>query len=223
VYVEANSDSWFWGDSEKRGLPRATIPPPADLRIPLRRTKLDSEFARATWESIRRGDDSARRLGRAIDWLHLAWLNPTALSDDLRIPAIRAGFEVLLDIGHYLKLARRLSDLLQDDSAPVERQWKNLAGTLVTEELTDVGWWSVAFSFLRNNLMHGGSPDEDLWRHEGVLQTDLGEWYLRQTIKCTVANDGHEALRDELMWRCALQAAREWWRKQHPSADPNTT
>jgi hypothetical protein len=137
-------------DPEHPHLPRAKIPPPADLRIPHRRTRLDGEYANATWESVRRGDDAARRLGRAIDWLHLAWLNTTALSDDLRIPALRAGFEVLLDTGNYLRLARRLSDLLRNDSAPIERAWHNLAGEPTSEELTDVAWWSVRFSFLRN-------------------------------------------------------------------------
>lgn len=203
-------------------LPRTTIPPPADLRIPLRRTKLDVQYADATWESVRRGDDAARRLGRAIDWLHLAWLNTTALSDDLRIPALRAGFEVLLDTDSYLSLARCLSDLLRDDSAPVERTWHNLAGKVTSEELTDVAWWSVRFSFLRNALMHGGLPDADAWRHDGVLHTDLGEWYLRQAIKHTVANDGHDGIRDELLWRSSLRAAREWCRAQQ-SADPNAS
>ena len=85
-------------------------------------------------------------------------IDTTALSDDLRIPTLRAGFEVLLDTGNYLRLARRLSDLLRDDSAPIERTWHNLAREPTSEELTDIAWWSVRFSFLRNGLMHGRLP-----------------------------------------------------------------
>lgn len=69
------------------GAPPNQIAPPADLRIPLRTPRLDIEYANASWESIRRGDDAARRLGRAIDWLNLVWLNATGLTNDLRIPS----------------------------------------------------------------------------------------------------------------------------------------
>jgi hypothetical protein len=70
--------------------PRQTIPPPGDVRIPtFKPPALDIEYANATWESIGRGDDDARRLGRAIDWLNLAWLNASGLTDDLRVPALR--------------------------------------------------------------------------------------------------------------------------------------
>jgi hypothetical protein len=122
-------------DLEDHGIPRLSIPPPADLRLPLRQPRLDAAYADATWESVRRGDDSARRLGRAIDWLHLAWLNTTALSDDLRVPALRAGFEVLLDTGDYLELARHVGELLRDDTAPITPEWRNRSGKVVTENL----------------------------------------------------------------------------------------
>lgn len=78
--------------------------------------------------------------------------------------------------------------------------------------LGDVAWWFKRFSFLRNDLMHGRSPDREAWVHDGVVHTDLGEWYLRQAVKHTVANDGHDDIRDELLWREALRATREWWR-----------
>jgi hypothetical protein len=70
---------------------------------------LDAEYAHAVWESIRRGTDAARRLGRAIDWLRLAWINVTELTNDLRMPALRAGFEVLFDSENTEVLGQRLS------------------------------------------------------------------------------------------------------------------
>ena len=210
-------------DPSNPHIPRAKIPPPGDLRIPtFRPPPLDAEYANATWESIRRGDDAARRLGRAIDWLHLAWLNATSITDELRVPALRAGFEVLLDSDDYLELARRQSGLLADDSAPVTRSWRTLAGNPVSAELTDIAWWFVQFSFLRNALMHGRSPQESEWRHEGRWQTDLGEWYLRQAIKRTVANDGHPDILDDLVWRDAHRALRDYWRAQR-TEDPDAS
>jgi hypothetical protein len=190
-------------------LPRITFPPPADLRIPFGRTVLDTEYADATWQSIRRGDDAARRLGRAIDWLALAWLNLTALSDDIRIPALRAGFEVLLDSDSSDELAERLSQLLRDESPAVERWWVTRAGKPTSAELTDVAWWFTRFSFLRNDLMHGRSTGQPEWLHGDLYQTDLGEWYLREAIKHTVANDGHPAVVENLRWRTVERDARE--------------
>jgi hypothetical protein len=34
------------------------------------------------------GDDASRRLGRAIDWLRLATLNITSLTNDVRVPSL---------------------------------------------------------------------------------------------------------------------------------------
>jgi hypothetical protein len=204
---------------DKPGTPhrrRGEILPPGDVRIPtFSPPAFDSEYADATWESIRRGDAAARRLARAIDWLGLASLNTTAMTDDLRIPALRAGFEVLLDTGDYLKLGRRLGRVLEDDSEPTERTWKNLSGSETTKRLGDVAWWSVRLSFLRNALMHGGSPRSDDWIHGGLAHTDLGEWYLRQAIKHAVAKDGHTDVLQELLWRAALRETREALRSRH--------
>jgi hypothetical protein len=192
---------------------RAEILPPGDVRIPtFKPPAFDTEYANAVWESIRRGHDAARRLARAIDWLGLASLNTATMTDDLRISALRAGLEVLLNIGDYLKLSRRLSRLLEDDSEPSERTWENLSGDVTTKRLTDIAWWSVRFSFLRNALMHGGSPDEATWTHDDIRHTDLGEWYLRDAIKHTVANDGHPDIREELAWRTIYREAGKLWR-----------
>ena len=203
-----------------RTRPRAVVPPPADLRIPwFNPPTLDTEYAHATWESIRRGDDAARRLARAIDWLALAWLNTTAMTDDLRVPAFRAGFEVLLDSQDAVPLARRLTELLVDTSDIRSRTWLSVEGNQRSANLRDVGWWFVEFSILRNKLMHGRSAGQENWIHDGRSHTDLGEWYLRQAIKHTVANDGHPDILDELLWREAARDAHEWLRAHSDDAE----
>jgi hypothetical protein len=203
---------------EQPGIPRMTFPPPADLRIPFGRTVLDAEYADATWQSIRRGSDEARQLARAIDWLALAWLNLTALSDDIRIPTLRAGFEVLLDSDDYIELARRLARLLKDESEGADRTWTSRAGTPVTKQVTDVAWWFVRFSFLRNALMHGRLPERQDWLHDDRNQTDLGEWYLRDAIKHTVALDDHKEILEKLRWRAFSREARRLWEELHGEA-----
>lgn len=188
---------------------RGEVLPPADLRIPTWAAKhFDAEFATAVWESIRRGGDSARRLGRAIDWLALATLNTTSMTNDVRVPALRAGLEVLLDEDDFLELADRLAQLVKDDSQPVERSWHNLKGNAVKKELSDVAWWCVAFSFLRNALMHGNPVAAEDWFHgkDGVPHVELGDWYLRQAIKHTVAADGHASVLETPLYRAVLAA-----------------
>jgi hypothetical protein len=210
-------------DPNYPGLPRATFRAPADLRIPPRQTNLEYEYAAATWESLRRGDDAARRLGRAIDWLSLVGVNATALTDDLRIPAVRTGFEVLLDVGEdFLEFASALATLIEDESPAVRRTWPSRrSGNEVSVNLTNVGWWAVQFSFLRNTVMQGGLPDADDWQHDGAGHIDLGEWYLRQAIKYTVAADGHERVREDLRFRRLLEAARTFWRENRDPDDPS--
>jgi hypothetical protein len=51
-----------------------------------------------------------------------------------------------------------------------------------------------------------GQPE---WLHGDLYQTDLGEWYLREAIKHTVANDGHPAVVENLRWRTVERDARE--------------
>jgi hypothetical protein len=190
-------------------IPRARITPPSDLRVPTFRAQpLDAEYANATWESIRRGHDAARRLGRAIDWLALVWLNATSLTDELRVPAIHAAFQSLLDSEDAEEVAKQLGPLPGDTSPIRNRTWVSFAGNRRSANLTDVGWWFMEFSVLRNDLMHGRSLGQEKWVHDDRWQTDLGEWYLRDAIKHTVANDGHPDILEELLWRDAYRALR---------------
>jgi hypothetical protein len=185
------------------------IQPPADLLLPIMARAVDGEYACAVWESIRRGTDDARRLGRAIEWLRLAWINVTELTSDLRIPALRAGFEVLFDSDKEQILAQKLKALVEDATQPHRRHAVHpVTGKPWSRELTDVEWWFWNFSFLRNDLMHGREPTEERWLHEGRPHVDLGEAYLRWAIKSTVAHDGHKDILEDMIFRRAAREAR---------------
>ena len=181
--------------------------PPGDLRVGfVGFWDLDFEYADAIWQSTSVGSDDARRLGRAIEWLDFAARNTTSLTDDVRVPVLQAGFEVLLDRDDSagsagVRIGRVLSDLLTPGATQSERTWPNRTGTETKQELTDLAWWFVRFSLLRNALMHGDAPTEGDWAHEGALHVDLGESWLGQAIKETVARDGHPDLRKPLKQR----------------------
>jgi hypothetical protein len=194
---------------DKRNGQRGAVLPPADLRIPTwAATPFDAEYADAVWESIRRGDDSSRRLGRAIDWLALATLNTTSMTNDVRVPTLRAGLEVLLETDDFRVLGERLSILVKDESQPIERTWSTLKRAPKAEEMGNVAWWCVRFSFLRNKLMHGSPVEAEDWFHGEDMSShiDLGDWYLRQAIKHTVANDGHATVLETPLYRAILAA-----------------
>ena len=150
------------------------IAPPEDVRVPFFNPgDLDFEYADAVWETTTSVTDDARRLARAIDWLDFAAWNATSLTNDLRVPALQAGFEVLLDrddsesiVG--VRIGRFLSDLLTPGDPLSTRTWPKLKGEGETSrELTDLAWWFVRFSFLRNALMHGYAPTNEQWVHAG--------------------------------------------------------
>ena len=193
--------------------PRVRIAPPGDLRIPLMGSPVDVFYADAACESIRRGTDDARRLARAIDWLDAAWRNASGLTDDLRIPALFAGFEVLFDSDDKTIVRRRLSALLDAaDAATQDRTWLSRAGNPQNEAMTELAWWFLNFANLRNAIMHGHELTQEDWLHENRPHIDLGDWWLRQAIKETVARDGHGDVREDPIWRDAIIGTREMMR-----------
>lgn len=206
-------------DPGNSGLPRSPkIPTPTDLLLPTMGRPLDHEYADAAWQSITRGTDAARRLGRAIEWLRLAWINVTELTGDLRIPALRAGFEVLFDSDEETVLAERLKTLVGDTTQPRLRQRAHpVTGKVWSKHLTDVEWWFWDFSFLRNDLMHGREPADERWLHEGQSHVGLGEAYLRKAIKGTIAQDGHQSILDDMAFRVAVREVRA---RLRASGDP---
>lgn len=198
----------YVGEDRDWGLPRQTFPHPADLRIPSMGHVGGFGYADAAVRALEPNTAKARRLRRAILWLALAWLNTQGFTDDLRVPALRAGFEVLLNHESSLELARRLGSLLQDRSPRVRREWK-VKKESRSANLSDVSWWFMRFSFLRNAFMHGTEPSREAWHHDDLHHVPLALAYLAAAIKATVAKDNPTLARELDFQRRVKQVQRE--------------
>jgi hypothetical protein len=184
---------------------------PSDLPRPLFARDFDDEYATALHRKITDGTDEGRRLRRTLDWLDLAWRNTASMNSDVRIFAIRAGFEVLFDSDKTYEVRDRLSELLDDPRTPkVNREWLNLkTGKRQSAEMTDLAWWFQNFAFLRNAIAHGNdiAPEDYGW--DGVSHLFLGEFRLRQAVRELVIRDGNQDLRLEPHQRTVLRYLRE--------------
>jgi hypothetical protein len=200
-------------DAEMPRLPK--FPAPAGLPLPSMERSFDQKYAQAAWDSLSRATDAARRIGRAIEWLGLAWLNATGVAPDLRIPAIHAGFETLFDTDEVKVIAHRLACVLEDGTTRTRRERVHPAtGKLWSEELSEVEWWFYDFSFLRNDLMHGRIPTRGAWLHDDRGHVSLGESYLRRAIKCVIGLDGHQDILDDIRLQREVRETRLRWREE---------
>lgn len=57
------------------GTDYSEIHPPPEIHVPFMHPSIDELYAAALWEELSKSTDRARRLGRAIDWLDIAWRN----------------------------------------------------------------------------------------------------------------------------------------------------
>lgn len=191
------------------------IPAPAGLLLPSMERPLNQKYAQAVWDSLSRNTDASRRIGRAIEWLGLAWLNATGVAADLRIPAIHAGFETLFDSDDIKVIAHRLAVVLEDGTTRTPRERVHPAtGKLWSKELSDVEWWFYDFSFLRNDLMHGRIPAQGAWQHDGRSHVSLGESYLRHAVKCVIGLDGHRDILDDMRLQREVRELRRRLREE---------
>lgn len=168
------------------------ITSPAELPTPFLYRRFDGFYSDAVFAVLAAGDDRSRQLGRAIDWLDLAWRNSPSITPEVRVVLLRTGFEVLFGTDKTYVLRDELSALLDDDDvARQERTWTTLADKAQTEDMTDLGWWFMQFAFLRNAIMHGDDVAATMVEHEGRSHIWLGEARLREAIKALVARSGH--------------------------------
>jgi hypothetical protein len=136
----------------------------------------------------------------AIGWLDLAWRNAEAITLDLRVMAVRSGFEVLFDVDPALEATAEirgaLSRLVDEPDAPrTARVWPNRKGQpRKPEEITELEWWWMRFTFLRNAIAHGGALTDELYEHDGYSHLDLGVYRLKQAIKAMVIAQGYPEL-----------------------------
>jgi hypothetical protein len=75
------------------------ISAPPEILVPFLHPSFDELYLVALVKILSGADESARRMGRAIDWLDIAWRNTSSIDEDTRIVALRAGFEALFGVG----------------------------------------------------------------------------------------------------------------------------
>lgn len=194
---------------------RSRIVPPTELHVPSFIPGFDAEYAGALLATLLANDDRARRLERSLEWLDLAWRNSPSITQEIRIVALRAAFEVLLDKdGEWADEYPHLSTLLDTPQTPKHQQtWTNPRNQKQkTEALTDLQWWYTQFVFLRNDIAHGRAVPAAQYQHDGRPHVLLAEETLRRLIRIEVAqahgpHDLTLPLKQRRLDRAAQQAA----------------
>ncbi len=194
------------------------IAAPVELHVPLLGRSLDGYYANAVYLVLATGTLQARRVGRAIDWLDLAWRNTVSLNLDLRIVALRTAFEVLFDATATPALRGALSHLV--DPPRVERRrrvWRTLSGEERVASLSDLEWWFTRFAHLRNAIAHGDELKEADYAFEnGQNHLWLADARLREALAEVVARAGYPDVRLEPGLRTIRNALR------NSGLDPDT-
>ena len=177
------------------GTEHSRIHPPAELHAPFLSGDPDPVYLDALYTELIPDTTAARRLGRAIDWLDLAWRNTTSIDDDTRIVAIYSGFEVLLDQDGTEALGKALSGLLDPGAPttkrPIPKRRQTGRSDYRPSDITDLQWWFTWFANLRHDITHANETSRAQFEWNGKQQLFLGEYELRRAIKHTVAMCGH--------------------------------
>jgi hypothetical protein len=190
------------------------ITPPGELPNPIMAADLDSEYASAALDVMSREGDLARRVLRATEWLDVAWQNASTVTHDIRILALRSGFEVLLSTAESgdktWQLRTALGQLLDEPNAQkLPHSWTEW-NKPKTSDLTATEWWFQSFTLLRNGIAHGHHIGRADWEFEdGRLHLLIGERMLRRAIKRTIARAGHPDVELEPAFRVLRRMAQE--------------
>jgi hypothetical protein len=152
--------------------PLPPIEPPIELPTPLI-SSFDTELAEVVYDILGAGDDSARRLERALEWYRVVLANAEAVSIDVRIGAARSALETLLGVGHETKKIVRAFGALVRRADSREQSYEEVVWANGPVRLTEDEWWLTRLSMLRNAIMHGDEVPDDLWKHEGHHQLNL--------------------------------------------------
>ena len=184
---------------------------PSELHAPFLSPDPDPVYLAALYAELTAAGSQSRRLGRAIEWLDLAWRNTTSIDDDTRVVAIYGGFEVLLGKNGALELGVALADLLTPGAVKtmqrIPRRRQGRRADLQLRSISETEWWFLFFALLRHDITHGEAipARQHEWNDRSHLF--LGESYLRQAIKQTVANGGHPAVLLDPLERIAQEYA----------------
>jgi hypothetical protein len=182
------------------------IDPPHELKLPLLRPQLDPVYADALYQVLSTLTDDSADLPGAIRWLEVGWSNSRVVSEQTRILAFRAGFDVLFGDAATARVRQLLSALLDDEDAErTERHWVD-HGNARSASLTELEWWFQSFALLRNRIAHGGRIDPNDYVHDDdVAHVWHAEFNLRRSIKKIVADAGYPAVLLDPFERVALE------------------
>jgi len=178
---------------------RGGVPKPIEIVDSLAPPDPDPTISTSVFEALVQDSERARRLGLAIGWLEVAWRNTEAISQDLRIVALLAGFEAILMEGNgadsYLMATQY--DSFVDDTDRRPRTVTSLTGKESIREYGDSGWWLLQFAWLRNQIAHGGALRSEDYEHEdGRPHFAIAEKALREAI---LREAGHLAGASDLL------------------------
>lgn len=175
---------------------RNMIPHPTELLAPILGRDLETYYLNSLYDYLATNNSTARQLGRAIDWLDLAWRNSESVNLELRIVALRTSFEILFDESESVPLRRELSALLEGDrAARTAREVDTGRGRIRSLDLSDLEYWFALFTNLRNKITHGDELDRAVFLFDGHNHLWIALNRLKQSIDEMVARAGFPDLR----------------------------
>src|SRR5262245_13348311 len=155
------------------------IRPPLDLHAPLGKFAADEMCLEAVYKTVLQSAQApgaslaADRLRVAIGWFAKAWRNTATLHFPERVVFLKTAFEALTGTDKSYKSARALRLLFEaipDTSpsdceslvwspaeTPIHTRTYQKNGQQVTEQITDLEHWFMAFANARNQIIHEGT------------------------------------------------------------------
>ena len=219
------------------GSRRLFLTPPLDLHMPIGAPSPDPLVLTGIYETVLRSLRSpstkpeADRVRVAVEWFAKAWHNTATVHYPERLVFLKTAFEAVTGTSNSFRSARRLrrmfeelSDTTESDSevlvwSPEEmpahtRTLKDRSGRSRCSQITDLEAWFIAFSDVRNAIIHEGTvpdltyPNSNSGQpiaarsvyHDHLFFT--AEKLLRGTIKVLLAQLGYKDAWRSRLWRC---------------------
>jgi hypothetical protein len=166
------------------------IPHPVELHLPWAGSQLDADLADALCGLLMLSNDDSRRLSTTLEWLDISWRNTDSITSQVRVMALKSGFEVLLGVGEKLEDQRGALSALLDPPGATRRPHthKNLKGADIEIDVTDLEWWFTTFTFLRNAIAHGREVSDADWQFNGKKQVMAAQERLLEAIRKRAAD-----------------------------------
>ena len=222
------------------GNPRLFLSPPLDLHMPIGAPSPDPLVLTGIYETVLcslRSPGTKREADRvrvAVEWFAKAWRNTSTVHHPERLVFLKTAFEAVTGTSNGYRSARiirrifeELPDTTESDSeilvwSPEEepahtRTWKDKSGRSRCTQITDLEAWFIAFSDVRNAIIHEGKVPELTYPnsnsdqpialrsvyHDHLFFT--AERLLRGTIKVLLAQLGYKDAWRLRLWRWVVE------------------